>query len=126
MRSLVMSLFSLDYIKMEIFYLKYWQCFNLLTSLQYSHSAWFLDGKTSILVNFLLSCMCKECTYVYSCDEFLPHSIPYSCYACVCIHMLHIQLLLQPSTSLLKLRYAGSYRKLIKINVCISLLKSTG
>ena len=28
----------------------YQQCFNLLTSEQYSLSAWFLDGRTSILV----------------------------------------------------------------------------
>ena len=51
MCSLVMSLFSCDYIKMEIDYvIKYQQCFNLLTSVQYLHSAWFLDGRTSILV----------------------------------------------------------------------------
>ena len=47
MHSLVMSLFSRDSIKMEI---KYQQCFNLLTFVQYSHSAWFLDDRTSILV----------------------------------------------------------------------------
>ena len=47
MCSLVMSLFSSDYIKMEI---KYQQCFNLLKKVQYSHRAWFLDGRTSILV----------------------------------------------------------------------------
>jgi len=48
MRSLV-NLFSHDYIKMDIDQLKYQQCFNLLTSV---HSAWFLDGKTSVLVYF--------------------------------------------------------------------------
>ena len=47
---LVMILFSREYIKMEIDKLKYQQCFNLLTSVQYSHSAWFLDGRTLILV----------------------------------------------------------------------------
>ena len=45
--TIAMSLFSRDYIKTER---KYQQCFNLLTSVQYSHSAWFLDGRTSILV----------------------------------------------------------------------------
>ena len=44
--SLVMSLFSRDYIKTEIDELKYQQCFNLFTTVQYSHSAWFLDGRT--------------------------------------------------------------------------------
>ena len=46
MCSLVMSLFSRDYIKTEIDQLKYRQCFNL----QEYHSAWFLDGRTSIFV----------------------------------------------------------------------------
>ena len=46
MCSLVMSLFLRDYIKTEIDLLKYWQCFSLLTSVQYSHSTWFLDGRT--------------------------------------------------------------------------------
>ena len=54
MCSLVMSLFSRDYIKKEIDQLKYQQCFNLLTSVQYSHSAWFLDGRTSILVIYVI------------------------------------------------------------------------
>ena len=45
-----MSLFSRDYIKMEIDYLKYRQCFNLLKCVQYLLSAWFLDGRTSTLV----------------------------------------------------------------------------
>ena len=49
MCSLVMSLFSRDYIKTEIDQLKYQQCFNLLTSVQYSHSDWFLGGRASIL-----------------------------------------------------------------------------
>jgi len=49
MCSLVMSLFLRDYIKTETD-LKYQQCFNLLTRVQYSHSAWFLDGRTSVLV----------------------------------------------------------------------------
>ena len=49
MCSLVMSLFSHDYIETEIDLLKYQQFFNLLTSVQYLHSAWFLDGRTSIL-----------------------------------------------------------------------------
>ena len=49
MRSLVMSPFSCDYMKTEIDSLKYiQQCFNLLTCARYSHSPWFLDGKTSI------------------------------------------------------------------------------
>ena len=50
MCSLVMSTFSGDFIKMEIEQLKYQQCFNLFTCVQYSHSTWFLDGRTSILV----------------------------------------------------------------------------
>ena len=50
MCSLVTSLFSRDYIKTEIDQLKYQQYFNLLARVQYSHSAWFLDGRTSILV----------------------------------------------------------------------------
>ena len=48
MYSLVMSLFSRDYIIMEIDKLKYQQCFNFLKCVQYnSLSAWFLDGITS-------------------------------------------------------------------------------
>jgi len=43
MHSLVMSPSSHDFIKMDIDKLKYQQCFN-------SQSAWFLDGRTSILV----------------------------------------------------------------------------
>ena len=50
MCSLEMSLFSRDYIKAEIDYLKYQQCINLLTSVQYSHSAWFLDGRTAVAI----------------------------------------------------------------------------
>ena len=46
MCSLVMSLFSRDYIKMEMDQLKYQQCFNLLARVQQLHSAWFLDGRT--------------------------------------------------------------------------------
>ena len=49
MCSLVMSFFSRDYIKREI---KYQQCFNMLARVQYLHSAWFLDGRTSILVDY--------------------------------------------------------------------------
>ena len=63
MCSLVMSLFSCDYMKTEIDQLKYQQCFNWFTCVQNSHryqpcfnwfkcvqnshSAWFLDGRTS-------------------------------------------------------------------------------
>ena len=54
MCSLVKSLFSRDYIKTEIDELKYQQCFNLLISVQYSHSAWILDGRTSILVLYVI------------------------------------------------------------------------
>ena len=43
MCSLVMRLFSRGYSKTEIDQLKYQQCFNLLTSVQYLHSACFLD-----------------------------------------------------------------------------------
>ena len=50
MCSLVMSLFSRDYMKTEIDQIKYQQCFNWLTRVQNSQSAWFLDGRTSILV----------------------------------------------------------------------------
>ena len=50
MCSLVMDLFSCDYIKVEIDSLRYQQCFNLLKCIQYSNSAWFLDGRTSLLV----------------------------------------------------------------------------
>ena len=35
---------------MEIDQLMYQECFNLLTTVQYSHRAWFLDGRASILV----------------------------------------------------------------------------
>jgi len=52
-----MSLFSCDYIKTQIDSLKYQQCFNLLAKVQYSHSAWFLDGKTSLLVHDMLGGM---------------------------------------------------------------------
>ena len=48
MCSLVMSLFSHDYIKTDLSIsnvLTY-----VLTSVQYSYGAWFLDGRTSILV----------------------------------------------------------------------------
>ena len=50
MCSLVMSPFSCDYMKMEIDQIKYQQYFNRFTRVQNSHSAWFLDGTTSILV----------------------------------------------------------------------------
>ena len=50
MFSLVMTLFSHDYIKTEIDQLKYQLSFSLITCIQYSHSAWILDGRTSILV----------------------------------------------------------------------------
>ena len=50
MCSLVMSLLSHDYIITEIDQLKYRQPFNLITCVQHSHSAWFLDGRTPILV----------------------------------------------------------------------------
>ena len=45
MCSLVISLFSRDFIKTVI---------NVLKYVQYSHSAWFLDGRTSILALFPL------------------------------------------------------------------------
>ena len=53
MCSLVMSPFSRDYMKTEIDQIKYQQCFNCFTRAQNSHSAWFLDGRTSILVMFI-------------------------------------------------------------------------
>ena len=37
---------SRNYIKIEIDYQQY---FNQITCAQYSHGAWFLDGRTSIL-----------------------------------------------------------------------------
>ena len=50
---LVMSPFSRNYMKTEIHQLKYQQCFrNIFTCVQNLHSAWFLDGRTSILVLF--------------------------------------------------------------------------
>ena len=51
MCSLVMSPFSRDYMKTEIDQIKYQQCFNPFTHAQHSHSTWFLDGRTSILVS---------------------------------------------------------------------------
>ena len=67
MCSLVISLFSRD------LYLngnrpKYQQCFNLLTRVQYLHSAWFLNGRTSItsiLVYFYRVCSCKILTFIH-------------------------------------------------------------
>ena len=57
MCSLVMSLFSHDYIKMEM---KYQQCLTYLyTCVQYLHSAWFLYGRTSILVS-CYSCVIQK------------------------------------------------------------------
>ena len=53
MCSLVMRLFSHDFIKMNIDYLNYQQCFNLLNNGLHvcnSHNAWFLNGRTSKLV----------------------------------------------------------------------------
>ena len=55
MCSLVMSPFSRDYMKTEIDQIKYQQCFNRFTRVQNSHSAWFLDGRTSILVIILMA-----------------------------------------------------------------------
>ena len=51
MCSLVMSPFSRDYIKTEVHYsvIKVSATFKLICE-QNSHSAWFLDGRTSILV----------------------------------------------------------------------------
>ena len=51
MCSLVTSPFSRDYIKMEI---EYQEWFSVLTCVQYSHSAWFLDGRTSIVVYMVM------------------------------------------------------------------------
>ena len=52
MYSLVMNSFSHDLMKMQVDLLRYLQCLiNLLTCIQYLHSAWFLDGKTSKLVD---------------------------------------------------------------------------
>ena len=50
-----MSPFSCNLIKMEICLLKYQKCCNLVNNYlhvynRYSHSAWFLDGRTSTLV----------------------------------------------------------------------------
>ena len=42
-----MSLFSRDYIKTEISIYNILTCFS--TSVQYLHSAWFLDGRPSVL-----------------------------------------------------------------------------
>ena len=50
MCSLEISLFSHDYITMEMDLLKYQQCLNLFTCVQHIYSAWFLDGSTSMLV----------------------------------------------------------------------------
>ena len=55
MCSLVTRSFSRDLKKTEIDLFKYKQCFNLINNYLnvysiYSHSAWFLDGRTSILV----------------------------------------------------------------------------
>ena len=52
MRSLVISLFSRDLLVNQ---LRYLQCLNLVNNylheyIQYLHSIWFLDGRTSILV----------------------------------------------------------------------------
>ena len=50
------SLFPGDFIKTEIDLLKYQQCFNALKCVQYLYSAWFLDGRTSILsITFCLN-----------------------------------------------------------------------
>ena len=82
MCSLVMSLFLGKYIKVEIDSLKYQLCFNILKCVQYSHSTWFLDGRTSVFVNLRYKCkksllcvykliylhlinMLDTCTYVY-------------------------------------------------------------
>ena len=52
MRSLVMILFLRDLL---VNYIRYLQCLNLVNNYlheysTYLHSAWFLDGRTSILV----------------------------------------------------------------------------
>ena len=50
MYSLVMSPFSRDFIKMEIACIINVSTVDLRTCVRYLHSAWFLDGRTSILV----------------------------------------------------------------------------
>ena len=55
MCSLVMSPFSCDYMKTEIDQLNYQQCFDYFTCVQNSHSAWFLDGRTSSLIIIIYS-----------------------------------------------------------------------
>ena len=74
MCSLVMSLFSHDFTKMKIDYLKYQLYFSL--GIQYLHSAWFLDVRTSILVNFPQS-FGKLSYYNIMCE--------------ICIELFHIQ-----------------------------------
>ena len=64
MCSLVMNLFSRDYIKKEIDYIKYRQCFNLLARVQYLHNAWFLDCRTSVLV------FCLALNVIFTQDQF--------------------------------------------------------
>ena len=61
-----MSLFSRDYIKTEI---EYQQCFNLLTSVQYSHSAWFLDSRKSILVYNNIVLISNKTVYNRYCNK---------------------------------------------------------
>ena len=51
MYSLVMSLFSRDYIKTEIDQLKYQQYFNLQEYSNHTVPGFYVDGRTSILVS---------------------------------------------------------------------------
>ena len=60
MCSLVMSPFSHNYIKVQID-CKYRPCFELLTSVQYSYSTWFLGVRTSMLV---CNNLCKNSFYM--------------------------------------------------------------
>ena len=63
MHSLVMSLFSRDYIKMK---LKYQQCFiTYLKCVQYSLSAWFLDGRTSTCFFFYIGTQEKIAVWLH-------------------------------------------------------------
>ena len=68
MCSLVMSPFSRDVVKIEIdSYSQYQQCFNLLTmyTLTVFNGAWFLDGRTSILVLSVKTSFFKQfCMYI--------------------------------------------------------------
>ena len=94
---IVMSSFSCDHMKTGID--EFQQCLTLFTSVQYSQSTWFLDGRTSILIHQELKKLkyySKNAYFTYmkiSTSNFFQgavrHYVKYLEYMCICINSIN-------------------------------------